>query len=275
MRCAAAKEVRGGDYGVGNGLCARADRVGKIGVDSVRLQTRGGCGFHDCARKGFFQQDSRAFDGDSVPVFKDAQPQPQVLGSETVSQQLSQYFRMIAISLSRYQERVDAAGLFEIDLESLERDKDRENARLPRLERKLRQPVRRQDLAANQADGPPDIVALTVEQPVGRALEALAQRVKHSRRGAGPNQRNQQVVIGPEQRAKIADHKHVHSHDADAERTVHNGAAEESVLFPEELTRTRRKLEAERIAVRTVPAEELAKAEGGVTCCSLIVVKQG
>ena len=164
MRCAAAKEVRGGDYGVGNGLCARADRVGKIGVDSVRLQTRGGCGFHDCARKGFFQQDSRAFHGDSVPVFKDAQPQPQVLGSETVSQQLSQYFRMIAISLSRYQERVDAAGLFEIDLESLERDKDRENARLPRLERKLRQRVRRQDLAANQADGPPDIVAMTVER---------------------------------------------------------------------------------------------------------------
>src|SRR6266704_2843968 len=94
----------------------------------------------------------------------DAQPQPQVLGSETVSQQLSQYFRMIAISLSRYQERVDAAGLFEIDLESLERDKDRENARLPRLERKLRQRVRRQDLAANQADGPPDIVAMTVER---------------------------------------------------------------------------------------------------------------
>src|SRR5439155_22460200 len=62
------------------------------------------------------------------------------------------------------QERVDAAGLFEIDLESLERDKDRENARLPRLERKLRQRVRRQDLAANQADGPPDIVAMTVER---------------------------------------------------------------------------------------------------------------
>jgi dimethylargininase len=48
----------------------------------------------------------------------------------------------------------------------------------------------------------------------------------------------------------------------------------ETVIFPEELTRTRRKLEAEGIEVRPVPARELAKAEGGVTCCSLIV-KQG
>jgi dimethylargininase len=46
------------------------------------------------------------------------------------------------------------------------------------------------------------------------------------------------------------------------------------VIFPEELTRTRRKLEAEGIHVIAVPAGELARAEGGVTCCSLIV-KQG
>jgi len=45
----------------------------------------------------------------------------------------------------------------------------------------------------------------------------------------------------------------------------------ESVIFPEELTRTRRRLEAKRIDVRPVPASELARAEGGVTCCSLIV----
>jgi dimethylargininase len=45
----------------------------------------------------------------------------------------------------------------------------------------------------------------------------------------------------------------------------------ESVIYPEELPRTRRKLEAEGIEVRTVPAGELAKAEGGVTCCSLIL----
>jgi dimethylargininase len=45
----------------------------------------------------------------------------------------------------------------------------------------------------------------------------------------------------------------------------------ESVIFPAESTRTRRKLEAEGIAVIAVPAGELAKAEGGVTCCSLIV----
>jgi len=45
----------------------------------------------------------------------------------------------------------------------------------------------------------------------------------------------------------------------------------ESVIFPEELARTRRRLEACGIDVRLVPASELAKAEGGVTCCSLIV----
>lgn len=46
-----------------------------------------------------------------------------------------------------------------------------------------------------------------------------------------------------------------------------------SVVFPEELTRTRRRLEDEGIDVRAVPASELAKAEGGVTCCSLILHK--
>ena len=45
----------------------------------------------------------------------------------------------------------------------------------------------------------------------------------------------------------------------------------DSVVFPEELIRTRRRLEAEGIDVRPVPASELAKAEGGVTCCSLIL----
>ena len=45
----------------------------------------------------------------------------------------------------------------------------------------------------------------------------------------------------------------------------------DSLVFPEELIRTRRRLEAEGIDVRPVPASELAKAEGGVTCCSLIL----
>ena len=44
----------------------------------------------------------------------------------------------------------------------------------------------------------------------------------------------------------------------------------ERVIFPEEFSRTRRKLEAEGIEVIAVPAGELAKAEGGVTCCSLL-----
>jgi dimethylargininase len=46
------------------------------------------------------------------------------------------------------------------------------------------------------------------------------------------------------------------------------------VIYPQELSRTRRRLEAEGLQVVGVPAGELAKAEGGVTCCS-VIVKQG
>jgi len=45
----------------------------------------------------------------------------------------------------------------------------------------------------------------------------------------------------------------------------------EPVVLPEAFPLTRRRLEARGIAVRTVPASELAKAEGGVTCCSILV----
>jgi dimethylargininase len=48
----------------------------------------------------------------------------------------------------------------------------------------------------------------------------------------------------------------------------------ESVIFPEEFPRTRRRLEDASIDVRPVPASELALAEGGVTCCSLIIHQQ-
>ena len=42
-------------------------------------------------------------------------------------------------------------------------------------------------------------------------------------------------------------------------------------IHPAEFPRTRANLERAGIRVRTVPAAELAKAEGGVTCCSLII----
>ena len=45
-----------------------------------------------------------------------------------------------------------------------------------------------------------------------------------------------------------------------------NGA----VLYPAAYGRTRRRLEERGIRVAPVEASELAKAEGGVTCCSLI-----
>jgi dimethylargininase len=44
-----------------------------------------------------------------------------------------------------------------------------------------------------------------------------------------------------------------------------------TVIYPSAFPRTRAALEARGIAVRAVDASELAKAEGGVTCCSLIL----
>jgi dimethylargininase len=47
--------------------------------------------------------------------------------------------------------------------------------------------------------------------------------------------------------------------------------APDVVLHAAEHSRTRERLEAEGIRVCTVPARELAKAEGGVTCCALMI----
>ena len=44
----------------------------------------------------------------------------------------------------------------------------------------------------------------------------------------------------------------------------------DALLYPAEFPRTRARLEAAGARVVTVPAGELAKAEGGVTCCSVI-----
>lgn len=45
---------------------------------------------------------------------------------------------------------------------------------------------------------------------------------------------------------------------------------DETVIYPAAFPRTRRRMEQAGIAVQTVDASELAKAEGGVTCCSLV-----
>jgi dimethylargininase len=44
-----------------------------------------------------------------------------------------------------------------------------------------------------------------------------------------------------------------------------------SVVMPSAFPLTRRRLEARGIAVRTVEVSEMAKAEGGVTCCSVLL----
>ena len=45
----------------------------------------------------------------------------------------------------------------------------------------------------------------------------------------------------------------------------------ERLIYPAEFPRTAERLERRDLKLHTVPASELAKAEGGVTCCSLIV----
>jgi dimethylargininase len=44
----------------------------------------------------------------------------------------------------------------------------------------------------------------------------------------------------------------------------------ERLIYPQAYARTRQRLEEAGIAVHTVPASELAKAEGALTCCSLL-----
>lgn len=44
----------------------------------------------------------------------------------------------------------------------------------------------------------------------------------------------------------------------------------ERIVYPDAFPRTRARLEAHGIEIVPVPADELAKAEGGVTCCSLV-----
>lgn len=45
------------------------------------------------------------------------------------------------------------------------------------------------------------------------------------------------------------------------------------VIYPSAFPHTRTRLEAAGIGVRTIDADELAKVEGGVTCCSLLVAR--
>jgi dimethylargininase len=60
--------------------------------------------------------------------------------------------------------------------------------------------------------------------------------------------------------------------DVDAEEPFAANALRfgDRVIFPTAFPRTRARLETRGIGVVTVPADELAKAEGGVTCCSLV-----
>jgi dimethylargininase len=50
---------------------------------------------------------------------------------------------------------------------------------------------------------------------------------------------------------------------------------EEKLIYPSAYEKTRQRLEDRGIRVQTVDASELAKAEGGVTCCSLIFKEVG
>ena len=59
--------------------------------------------------------------------------------------------------------------------------------------------------------------------------------------------------------------------DAEEEWGANALLAGNAVIYPAAFPRTRAKLEAHGLDVRLVDASELAKAEGGVTCCSVLV----
>ena len=58
---------------------------------------------------------------------------------------------------------------------------------------------------------------------------------------------------------------------ANAVRVADSGDGVSTVILPAVFPRTRSRLEARGIHVRSVDVSEIAKAEGGVTCCSLLV----
>ena len=60
----------------------------------------------------------------------------------------------------------------------------------------------------------------------------------------------------------------VHGSEPFAANTLRVGG---SVIYPEAFSKTRKRLESLGLKVRSVNASELAKAEGGVSCCSLII----
>jgi dimethylargininase len=60
----------------------------------------------------------------------------------------------------------------------------------------------------------------------------------------------------------------VHPFEPDAANVLRVG---EALIYPAEFPRTLERLERRGLPPRTVPASELAKAEGAVTCCSLVV----
>ncbi len=60
----------------------------------------------------------------------------------------------------------------------------------------------------------------------------------------------------------------VHREEPDAANALRIAGA---VIFPSHYPRTTQRLEEAGIVVRPVPCGELAKAEGGVTCCSILV----
>jgi dimethylargininase len=49
----------------------------------------------------------------------------------------------------------------------------------------------------------------------------------------------------------------------------------ETIIYPERCDETRRRLENNRIDVRSIEMSELHKAEGGVTCCSILISTTG
>ena len=58
--------------------------------------------------------------------------------------------------------------------------------------------------------------------------------------------------------------------DADEPSAANALLVGDSVIYPTAFHKTRARMEQHGLRVKTVDVDELAKAEGGVTCCSLV-----
>ena len=111
--------------------------------------------------------------------------------------------------------------------------------------------------------------------PYGYAVQAVPLRGCLHLKSAVTQVADDTVLMNPEwvSSQSFPDLKHIEVDPAES-HAANALLIDDFVLFPAQYGRTAGRLEKNGIAVRTVDVSELGKAEGGVTCCSVIIGEQ-